>query len=372
MLAVGLNALHLVPGETGGGELYARRLLPALLEARSDLRLVVFAGNEASPSLAAEPWASEVELVHVPVRSRSRPRRVLAEQTLLPRAARRARVDLLHNVQNSAPVAPGVPQVTTILDVIYKRHPETHAGALAAGVALLVPLAAHRSRRILTLSQAAKDDIARYLHVDPDRIDVTPLGPGLPDDVPPVPEAELRRGLDLGDAPIVLTVSAKRPHKNLEGLLDAMALLQSDPPPVLVAPGYETVFEPELRRRAGKRVRFVGWVDDDVLEGLYRAATCFVFPSLAEGFGLPVLEAMVRGVPVACSRIGPLEEVAGDAARYFEPTDIEDIALAIEALLEDARLRKKLAEAGRARAREFSWARTAEATIRNYERALGE
>ena len=118
-------------------------------------------------------------------------------------------------------------------------------------------------------------------------------------------------------------------------------------------------------------MRFLGWVDDEELEGLYRAATCFVFPSLAEGFGLPVLEAMVRGVPVACSRIGPLEEVASDAASYFEPTDVADIARAIEVLLTDEDLRTRLAEAGLERAGQFSWSRTAEATIRSYERALG-
>ena len=369
-MRVGLNALHLVPRETGGGELYVRRLAPALLEAARDLELVVFAGHEASPSLAREPWAPDVELVHVPVRSRSRTRRVLVEQAMLPRAVRKARVDLLHNVQNTAPALPRVPQVTTILDVIYKRHRETHAGILAAGVALLVPLAARRSRRVLTLSEAAKDDIAHYLHVEPSRIDVTPLGPGLADDVLPVAEAELRRRHDLGDAPIVLTVSAKRPHKNLERLLEAIVLVEQDPPPLLVAPGYETVFEPELRRRAGERVRFLGWVDDEELEGLYRVATCFVFPSLAEGFGLPVLEAMMRGVPVACSRIGPLEEVAGEAALYFEPTNTRDLARAIETLLADANLRTRLAEAGRERAKEFTWARTAEATIASYERAL--
>ncbi len=369
-MRVGLNLLHLVPRETGGGELYARRLIPALLETRSDLRLVVFAGHEGAPSLAAEPWASEVELVHVPVRSRSRPRRVLAEQTLIPRAARRARIDLLHNAQNTAPIVPWVPQVTTILDVIYKRHPETHAGVLAAGVALLVPLAARRSQRILTLSEAAKEDIAHYLHVDRDRIDVTPLGPGLPGDVSPVPEPELRRRLELGDAPIVLTVSAKRPHKNLERLLEAIAEVDVEPKPLLVAPGYETVFEPELRRRAGDRVRFFGWVDDDVLEGLYRAATSFVFPSLAEGFGLPVLEAMVRGVPVACSQIGPLEEVAGDAALYFDPRSVADMARAIETLLSDGELRDRLRSAGAARAKKFSWDVTAAATLDSYERAL--
>lgn len=369
-MRVGLNVLHFVPRETGGGELYVRRLVPALLEAGRGLELVVFAGDEGAPSLAEEPWAPDVELIHVPVRSRSRTRRVVVEQAVLPREARKARVDLLHNVQNTAPVLPGVPQATTILDVIFKRHPDTHAGILAAGVALLVPLAARRSRRILTLSEAAKEDIAHYLHVERDRIDVTPLGPGLADDISPVPEAELRRRRELGDAPIVLTVSAKKPHKNLERLFEAIAMVEADPQPVLVAPGFETVFEPELRKGAGERVRFLGWVDDDELEGLYRAATCFVFPSLAEGFGLPVLEAMVRGTPVACSRIGPLEEVAGEAALYFEPTDTRDLARAIETLLADADLRTRLARASRERAKEFSWARTAAATIASYERAL--
>ena len=369
-MRVGLNVLHLVPRETGGGELYVRRLVPALLEAGRDLELVVFAGDEGALSLAKEPWAPDVELIHVPVRSRSRARRVLVEQAVLPRKAQKAQIDLLHNVQNTAPAMPRVPQVTTILDVIYKRHPETQTRILAAGVALLVPLAARRSRRILTLSEAAKDDIAHYLNVEPALIDVTPLGPGLADDLTPVAEAELRKRHELGDAPIVLTVSAKKPHKNLERLLDAIALVEADPHPLLVAPGFETVFEPELRRRAGDRVRLLGWVDDDELEGLYRAATCFVFPSLAEGFGLPVLEAMIRGVPVACSRIDPLEEVAGDAALYFEPTDVEDMARAIESLLADGDMRKRLADAGRKRAKEFSWTRTAEATVASYERAL--
>jgi glycosyltransferase involved in cell wall biosynthesis len=369
-MRVGLNVLHLVPRETGGGELYSRRLIAALLEARTDLRLVVFTGEEAAPSLAEEPWAADVELVRLPVRSRTRARRALAEQTLLPRAARRARVDLLHNLQNTAPAAPGVPQVTTILDVIYKRYPETHAGALRLGVALLVPLAARRSRRILTLSDSAKEDIAEFLRVQRDRIDVTPLGPGLGDSVLPAEEAELRRRLGLGDAPLLLTVSAKRPHKNLARLLEAVAMLEGDSPPVLVAPGYATVFEAELRRRAGERVRVLGWVDDQTLAGLYRAATCFVFPSLAEGFGLPVLEAMLRKTPVACSRIRPLEDLAGDAVLYFDPTDIEDMRRAVEQLLADAELRRRLSEAGFARAQQFSWDATASATLTSYERAL--
>src|SRR5438067_7552125 len=119
-MRVGVNALHLVPAETGGSELYVRRLLPALLEARPALELVVFASHEGAPALAAEDWASRAEIVELPVNARSRTRRVLAEQALLPFGARRAGIDLLHNLFTTAPAAAGVPQVTTILDVIYK------------------------------------------------------------------------------------------------------------------------------------------------------------------------------------------------------------------------------------------------------------
>jgi glycosyltransferase involved in cell wall biosynthesis len=343
--------------------------VPALLEARGDLRLTLFAGSEAYPSLLTEPWAREATVVRIPVRARSRPRRVLAEQALLPRAAHRAGIDLLHNTLNTAPARPGVPQVTTIHDVIYKRFPET-AGRLNMGVALLVPLAARRSNVILTDSQASRQDIIEFLGVEPARIAVAPLGPGLSEPDEPLPAAELRERLDLGKAPIVLTVAAKRPHKNLERLLDAFRRVETDA--VLVVPGFETSFEAELRQQGGERVRFLGWVDDRALDGLYRAATCFVLPSLAEGFGLPVLEAMARGTPVACSDISALREVAADAALYFDPLEAASIGSALEQCLEDVELRARLSPAGQERSRLFTWSRTAEQTVECYERAAHE
>ena len=132
-MRVGLNLLHLVPAETGGSEIYARRLIPALLASGDDLRLTLFAGTDAAASLRQEEWAADVELVELRLDARSRARRVAAEQALLPRAARRARLDLLHNLFTTAPAWPRVPQVTTIHDVIYKRFPETHAGVLDLG-----------------------------------------------------------------------------------------------------------------------------------------------------------------------------------------------------------------------------------------------
>jgi glycosyltransferase involved in cell wall biosynthesis len=373
-LHIALNLLPLVPSETGGSELYARRLVPALLNAGPALRLTVFTGHRAARSLRDEPWSNGVEVIDFRLDARSHIRRVLAEQTVLPRAVRHVRPDLLHNLFTTAPAVPSVPQVTTILDVIYKRFPETHGGLLARGLAILVWTAARCSERVVTLSEAAKNDIVHFLAVPADRVDVTHLGPSLPS-IKGTPVAELRRGLELGEAPIILTVSAKRPHKNLERLLEAFAQVRAEPQPVLIVPGYATFHEEALRKRAAQAgvaelVRFTGWLDDRLLAGLYEAAACFVFPSLAEGFGLPVLDALVRGTPVACSNASSIPEVAGDAALYFDPTDTGAITAAIERLLEDAKLRERLRAAGRQQASKFSWSETAALTIQSYERAL--
>ena len=364
-LHVAYNLLHLVPGETGGMELYARRLLPALRAADASLRITVLAAGAA----ARGEWDADV--VAIPGNPRSRVRRVLAEQTLVPRAVRRIRPDLVHNAFNTAPAVAGRPQVTSIQDLIFNRHPETH-GLRARGVELLVPLAARRSRRVLTGSKASKADIVELLGVPAERVDVTPYGPGLERPAVPLPPEAVREELALGDGPLVLTVAARLPHKNIERLIDALAQV---PDATLVVPGYSTGHEAGLMARAARagveaRVRFVSWLDDAMLDALYRAADCFVLPSLAEGFGLPVLEAMLRGVPVACSNTPALVELAGDAALLFEPQDVNAIANAVRRSLTDAALRQKLRAAGKRRAATFTWQETARRTLECYARAL--
>jgi glycosyltransferase involved in cell wall biosynthesis len=364
---IAYNLLHLVPGETGGAEVYARRLLPALRDAEPRLEMTLLLGGEA----AREDWGEGVTVVPLRFDPRSRVRRVLAEQTLLPAAIRRLVPDLLHNLFNTAPTAVSVPQVTTIHDLVFKRYPETH-GLLAKGVEILVPLAARRSARVITDSEASKSDIVRFLEVPTDAVDVAPLGPGIPEDAKGPPPPEIRRLFEIGDAPLILSVLAKRPHKNAARLLEAFARVPSG---VLVMPGYSTGYESELRDRIddaglGERVRLLGWVDDATLDGLYRAADCFVFPSLAEGFGLPVLEAMLRGAPVACSNATSLPEVAGDAALLFDPLDVDAIAVSVRRILEDSELAERLRAAGRERARRFSWEETARRTLASYRKAL--
>jgi glycosyltransferase involved in cell wall biosynthesis len=363
-LHVAYNLLHLVPGETCGAEVYARRLLPALREADPGLQMTLFLGGAA----AGEDWGAGVDVVPLRFDPRSRVRRVLAEQTLLPRAVRDLGPDLLHNLFNTAPAVGSVPQVTTIHDVIHHRYPD--AGLLALGVKVAVPLAARRSSRVLTVSEASKTDIVRFLGVPADRVDVAPNGPGIDETIQgPTPD-EIRRQFEIGDAPLVLTVAPGRPHKNIPRLVEALADV---PHAVLVVPGYTTGADDELDRHAEElgvaaRLRRPGWVDEATLDGLYRAADCFVLASLAEGFGLPVLDAMLRGTPVTCSNATSLPEVAGEAALYFDPEDVEAIAVSVRRILEDRELAERLRTAGLERAKRFSWDETARRTLACYRK----
>jgi glycosyltransferase involved in cell wall biosynthesis len=372
---IGLNALFLVPGETGGMETYARRLVPALAAAAPELEFVAFVGREALERAGPELFGAGVPSVVVGSTA-NRLRRVAVEQVALPRLARREGIDLLHSLGTTAPALPGCVSVVTIHDVIYATHPEAHTAAMRSGMRILVPLAARRADRIITPSEAAKRDVVARLGVPADRVDAIHSAGGLPPGRP-TPEEELRRRYWLDEAPIVLSVSARRPHKNLVRLLEAFARVRSEPRPLLVLPGYRTAFEHEVtaaieRLGLGDRVRMLGWVPDPDLEGLYAAAACFVFPSLAEGFGQPVLEAMERGVPVTSSNTSALPEVGGNAVLYFDPLDIAAIADAVERLLVDRAFAERLAVAGRLRAAEFSWERTARETIEAYQRALAE
>jgi glycosyltransferase involved in cell wall biosynthesis len=294
----------------------------------------------------------------------------------LPRLAARERVQLLHSLASTAPARGPFRRVVTIHDLIYARFPEAHAGVRSLGMRLLVPLAARRAHRVIAISQSTRADLIELLGTPAEKIDVIPQGFGLPACRELVSERELRKSLELGERRILLSLSAKRPHKNLTALIGALARIPPERRPLLLLPGYRTWHEAQLRERARALgvehdVRLLGWLSPEQLEGLWRTAAAFVYPSLYEGFGLPVLEAMARGVPVACSDASSLPEVVGDAALLFDPHDEPSIATAIDRLLGDAALVGRLRSLGLQRVRQFSWERTARSTLHTYRRALG-
>jgi glycosyltransferase involved in cell wall biosynthesis len=370
---LGINAVFLEP-QMGGLETYVRQLLPALLEARPSLEITLFVNEAGRATLAEEMWAASVSFRMHPLLGR-RGVRAAGEALLLGAMAKRARCELLHSVAMTAPLRPGLPSVVNIPDVTWLRVPDAVPRTTRLLWRALVVPAARAAERVITLSNSAKQEISEDFGIPSDRIDVVALGPGGRTAVDPTSEAELRERLGLGDGPIVLAVSALLAHKNLPPLVEAMAEVERRiPGAVLVVPANPTPLQGELEAlaaRVGSTVVIPGWVSAADLEGLYSAADCFAFPSIREGFGLPVLEAMRRGVPVVCSNTSAVPEVAGDAALLFDPTRPEEIADAISRVLRDAELAARLRRRGEDRAAQFSWRRTAEETLASYERALG-
>jgi glycosyltransferase involved in cell wall biosynthesis len=281
----------------------------------------------------------------------------------------------LHSPANTGPVmTPGLASVVSLLDLIWLHRaaewePSTR---VHRRMRMLVRHCVRHADRVFAISHAAADDFVRTLGVRRERIDVTPLGVRPPVGTP-AEEMELRARLGLGAARVVLCVAQKRPYKNLQSLVRALPSLAGDV--MLVLPGSPTAHEAELRTLAqelgvAERVRFPQWLSDRELDGLYSLSDAFVLPSLIEGFGLPVLEAMARGVPVACSNLSALPEVAGDAALLFDPHSQEEVTAAVRRLLEDRASAEQLVVRGRERIKAFTWERTGAASLAGYRRAI--
>lgn len=372
---IGINAVFVEP-RSGGILRYLELLLAELVDLAAGSRLILFTGPVGSDYLRGLPWAERVEIVNLRLLVGAGLR--LATQLLLLGRVASRRVDLLYSPALTGPIACPVPHVLTVPDVswlVLPNHPDRLTQRLWK---IAVPAVARRADRIVVYTAAAGEACARLLRIDPARIDVVPLAGTLP---APAREGSgqdpvsLARRLGLDNSMVVLCVAAKRPQKNLARLLEAFAaVVQAVPQAKLVLAGPPSDYEGELRELArelglAERVAFLGFVPEEELVGLYRLADCFVLPSLSEGFGLPVLEAMSAGTPVCCSDLPVLREVGGEAALYFDPLNGEEIAEALKSLLSNRDLANRLAAAGQSRANRFSWRQTAELTLEVFARA---
>jgi len=368
-MRIGVNTLFLIPGKVGGSETYLRHVLAELVALDETHKVVLFCNRENAGTF---PQTTRPNVTEVPCRvhATSRPRRILFEQKALPKLVKRHGIEVLWSPGYTAPLRLACPSVVSTLDMQCMHYPKDFAWMARRAMRFFVPRAARKAAAVLTLSEHSKRDIVRFCRVPAARVHVTPLaadenaGGDIPEDEQ---QATLKRfGLD---EPYILTVANAWPHKNVPALVRAHARLPEDCARRLVIVGIHGRGMAEVNAaiaaspRGDRIVIVADWLSERELWTLYRHAALFAFPSLFEGFGLPVLEAMAAGVPVVSSNAASLPEVYGDAALAFDPTDEAAMADAIRRVLEDEALARDLVERGRRNVARFSWRRTAEKTL---------
>jgi glycosyltransferase involved in cell wall biosynthesis len=367
-MRIGINALFLERLGTGSGQ-YTRNLLEALAKVDPTNEYLLFSPGPA-------PRIFQIRNSQFAIRNLSK---LWFEQVGFPLACRH--LDLAHVPYFASPLFPTVPTVVTIHDLIPLILPAYHGSPLVRLYTRLVAAAARKVKAIITVSQASKRDIMRYLHIPPEQIYVTYEAAG--EAFQPVEdEAQLtaiRQKYALPER-YLLYLGGFDQRKNLPTLLRAFALLANKQQTRLVIAGQlperNTPLFPDPRRLVGElemeeRVVFTGWVPEEDKPALYSGAMVFVFPSLYEGFGLPVVEAMACGTPVVVSNCSSLPEVVGEGGLLVEPTDVEALTEAMELLLSDDALRAELGQKALAQAAKFSWKQTALETLAVYQKAVG-
>lgn len=298
----------------------------------------------------------------------------LRQQWVVPRLLKARGATLYHSPYYLMPYLPRVPTVLTCYDLIPLIFPHYFTLWQRVAYRFANKLALRSASRVIAISETTKSDLCRLMHISPERVRAIPLGVDARFTKAPALAVDAVRKKYGLPGRYLLYVGTNKPHKNLKRLVEAWSTVRRVSAPqcgALVIAGYWDDRYPEARRLVEKNnlsdsVRFIGPVEDGDLPALYTGATLFVFPSLYEGFGFPVLEAMACGAPVACSTASALGEVAGDAASLFDPLDSEAIASVLSALLADPDRLKSLAETGPRRAARFAWERTAAETIETY------
>ena len=363
---------HLLSGRAGyrsaGIHAYISNLLrhlPAQAEADWQFQALVGRGAPAIPGIdmRRSAWSTETPI-----------RRIIWEQALQPAAIRQA--ELYHAMAFVAPLLLPAPMVVTVYDLSFLRYPQRLSPARRLYLRQLTALTCRRARRILAISQSTADDISAMLGIAKSKIDVTPLGYDEARFMPR-PAAEIAQFRQKHKLPerFWLYVGTLEPRKNLGMLLEAYASLRSaERLPLVLGGGLgwrgQDILAAIERLGISDSVRHIGFIPAADLPFWYNCAEVFVYPSLYEGFGLPALEAMACGSPVLCSDVSSLPEVAGEAGLCLPPHDRQAWADALKAGKAAAAWREEAREAGLARAKSFSWARTAKLTLRSYRRAM--
>ena len=341
---IGINALYLKPGAVGGTEIYLRGLLQGFEEiAPPDVEFTIF-GNEETEPFSSLPWRRQ------PVRASNRASRLVYEQTRLPAAARQ--MDVLLNPGFTAPLI-GTRNVTVFHDLQHYRHPEHFRWFDLPVWQVMLRASALRSTRLIAVSQATQQDIMSLYGLES-----TVVSHG-------VDVKFFEIGKKRAPYPFLLYVSTLHPHKNHIRLLRAFAEFRKQYPKFhLVLAGMRGFASEEVentvrRLNLADWVHITGWITQEELYNLYRTAAAAVYPSTFEGFGMPILEALAAGVPLACSAVEPMESIAAGHALLFDPLNETSIANGLRAVIASP----KDTAAAAIYARKFTWAEAARKTL---------
>jgi glycosyltransferase involved in cell wall biosynthesis len=350
---IGIDASRATRARRTGTENYARQLILALLAARAGDSFTLYFRDR--PPAGDFPGAQQ-RVIPFP--------RLWTHLRLSRELLTRPRPDVLFVPAHVLPLVHPLPSVVTVHDLGYRYFPDAHPLAQRLYLDWSTHYSAHGATRVIADSLGTRDDLVKFYKVPTEKISV--VYPGRDENLGPADPAPVlaRHGLAAG---YLLHVGTLQPRKNLVRLIEAVAALRERWPDLVLVlagrPGW--LAEPilALARQHAAWVRLLDYVPDTDLAGLYSGARAFVYPSLYEGFGFPVLEAMACGTPVICANTSSLPEVAGDAALLVDPTDTAALSAAIERVLAEPALRAELAAKGKAQVQKFSWQRAAEETL---------
>ncbi len=361
MAVIGIDASRMATARRTGTEQYTTHLLEALVPLERE-RLVLYFNRPLSPR---PEWLNGAAVREIPFP------RLWTHLRLSWEMVRRA-PDLLFVPAHVLPPLHPRRTAVTIHDLGYLYFPQAHPPRRRLELHLSTGWNARLATRVIAISQATKDDLARHYHISPDKVRVVYHGVEGRFHPTDDPAARARYGLP---GRYLLYLGTLQPRKNLERIVQAYSGLPPDTPPLVLAgaPGwyFERISAAIATLGLERRVLLPGYIADDDVPSVLSGASVLLYPSLYEGFGLPVLEAMACGIPVLTSRTSSLPEVAGDAALLVDPLSVPEITAAVQRLLADDALRVELARRGFERARLFTWERCARETLAVLEEALG-
>ena len=368
-MRIGIDATSIPAKRVGAGN-YIYNLVNALSEIDERNQYFIFINS----NFRGDWEIGKNNFSFVWVSFASRTLRLLWEQTGLPLQARKLELDILHSPHYTMPILKPCKSVVTFCDMTFELFPELHEFFKRLIFPLMMRWSANHAEQLIAISESTRQDVMRILAVKPNQIIAIPLaassdyGVIAPDRV-----KEVCDRYQLTPGKYIYYVGALEPRKNVPLLIEAYAKLADEFPNIPLALSgkkgwmYDEIFAKVKYFNLQDRVRFLDYVPESDLIGLYNGTRVFVYPSLYEGFGLPVLEAMQCGSPVITTNVSSMPEVAGEAALLVRPDDVEGLSKALWQVLTDDKLANDLSTFGIARSSNFSWIRCAKETLQVYE-----